>query len=94
MVKTDTLVVPKSNLEKRWDDRSCQKSGPVTVISGHEQLGRTVTELDRRRTRVLKQFFISSAPFTEAALLREQVVRCIFRITGSWLAGIPVLLSA
>jgi hypothetical protein len=92
MVKTDTLAVPESNLEKRWDDRSCRKSGPVTVISGHERLDRTVTEPDRRRRRVLKQFFISSAPFTEAALLRERVVRYIFRITNSWLAGIPVLL--
>jgi hypothetical protein len=43
MVKTDTLAVPESNLEKWWDDRSCRKTGSVTVISGHERLGRTVT---------------------------------------------------
>jgi hypothetical protein len=83
MVKTDTLAVPESNLEKRWDDRSCRKTGPVTmisgsvmVISGHERLGRTVTEPDRQRRMVLKQFFISFAPFAEAALLRERAVSC------------------
>ena len=85
MVKTDTLAVLGSNMERQWDDRLCRKSGSVglisgsvTVISGHERLGRTVTESYRRRRRVLKQFFISSTPFAEAALLRERVVRCIF----------------
>jgi hypothetical protein len=50
MVKTDTLAIPGTNLERRWDDRSCRKtgsvtliSGSITVISGHERLGRTVT---------------------------------------------------
>jgi hypothetical protein len=83
MVKTDSLAVPGSNQERRWDDRSCRKtgsvtliSGSVTVISGHERLGRTVTKPDRRRRKVLKQFFVSSAPFTKAALLRERAVSC------------------
>jgi hypothetical protein len=52
-----------------------------------------VPESDRRRGGILKRFFISSAPFAQAALLRERVVRCIIRITSSWLAGIPVLLA-
>jgi hypothetical protein len=34
MIKTDTLAVPVSNLEKQWDDRSCRKTGPVKFISG------------------------------------------------------------
>jgi hypothetical protein len=93
MVKTYTLAGPESNMEKRLDDRSYRMTGPVTVTSGLERIDRTVTELDRRRRRVLKHFFISSAPFAEATLLRERVVRCIFRITSSWLAGIPVLLA-
>jgi hypothetical protein len=93
MVKTDTLTGLESNMEKRLDDRSCRMTGPVTVTSGLEWLDRTVTEPDRRRRGILKHFFISSAPFAEAALLRERVVRCIFRITSSWLAGISVLLA-
>jgi hypothetical protein len=83
MIKTNILAVPESNLEKRWDDRSCRKTGSVTLISGsvtvksgHERLGRTVTESYRRRRRVLKQFFISSTPFVEAALLRKRAVSC------------------
>jgi hypothetical protein len=68
-------------------------TGPVTVTSGLERLDRTVTKPDRRRKKILKHFFISSAPFAQAALLRERVVRCIFQITSSWLAGIPVLLA-
>jgi hypothetical protein len=48
---------------------------------------------DRLRKKILKHSFISFAPFAHAALLRERVVRCIFRITSSWLVGIPVLLA-
>jgi hypothetical protein len=44
MVKTDTLTGPESNLEKRLDNRWCRMTGPVTVITGLERLGRTVTE--------------------------------------------------
>jgi hypothetical protein len=93
MVKTDILTGPESNMEKRFDDRSCWMTGPVKVTSGLERLDRTVTGPDWRRRGILKHFFISSASFAQAALLRERVVRCIFRITNSWLAGIPVLLA-
>jgi hypothetical protein len=34
MVKTDSLAVPGSNRERRWNDRSCRKTGSVTLISG------------------------------------------------------------
>jgi hypothetical protein len=78
MVKTDTLTGPESNLEKRLDNRLCRMTGLVTVTTGFERLGQMVSEPDRRGRGIFKHFFLSFAPFVQAALSRERVVRCFF----------------